>query len=385
LTWLLQHTASRACACTPSPSSDASARSESRARDEGAPLPVLPPVSPRGPVERSWPLLTEAKGALCGARPLGLLPIRISVAGPSHAFPSWTHMLRGSAPAAVCCFRVWACRGKEPGVALPLAGMCVPARVGFCLMRRLPVAAFPSQLCAHSTLTPPLAALRAQGSAQKSDADEATGRPLEELTKGIVESNGLVRLGPLISQLHHARQTQADLLQEDTQLKTASEALAASRLPPPCMRATPDSARGLHSISWEAFRAAPERAFACPACIAPPFSVDPRACRCTSRSASASRGARRLCAWSGRACGRVPVRAGRVRGGGMRGDGGAGGDGIPHRRRACPAPVRIAKVGHRRVIRKCATRTPSPLPFLALGAGGTAGGPNTHGLVCAGA
>jgi len=99
------------------------------------------------------------------------------------------------------------------------------------------VAAFPSQLCAHSTFTPPLAALRAQGSAQKSDADEATGRPLEELTKGIVESNVLVRqksecLGPLISQLRRARQTHADLLQEDAQLKTASEALAASRLPP---------------------------------------------------------------------------------------------------------------------------------------------------------
>jgi len=55
------------------------------------------------------------------------------------------------------------------------------------------VAAFPFQLCAYSTFTPPLAALRAQGSAQKSDADEAAGHPLEELTKGIVESNGLVR------------------------------------------------------------------------------------------------------------------------------------------------------------------------------------------------
>jgi len=119
--------------CTPSPCSDASESSESRAQEQGALLRLLPLVSPRGPIERSWPLLTEAKGALCGARPLGLLPIQICVAGPSHASPSWAHMLRGPATAAVCCFRVWVCPGKNQEWLCPQLG-CVSARVGFCLM-----------------------------------------------------------------------------------------------------------------------------------------------------------------------------------------------------------------------------------------------------------
>jgi len=86
LTWLLQQTSRRARACTPS-LAQAPVQIRDRARNEGALLPVLPLVSPRGPVERSWPLLTEAKSALCGARPLDHLPIRISVAVPSQAYP----------------------------------------------------------------------------------------------------------------------------------------------------------------------------------------------------------------------------------------------------------------------------------------------------------
>jgi len=93
---------------------------------------------------------------------------------------------------------------------------------------------FPSRLALRSPLPAPRhPSLRVQVSAQKSDADEAKGRTLEELTKVVVEFNGLIRqkkerLGPLISQLRRARQTHADLLQDGALKRTAYEALSAS-------------------------------------------------------------------------------------------------------------------------------------------------------------